>query len=76
VIIYYTELKTFCRWTVAPFVGSASDAVLFLVSVRKTCWRFGYIMGCTQTDILCRIVSCAVSVSIRRGWISELYFCM
>jgi len=36
-IIYYTEVKTFCSWIVAPFVGSASDAVLFLVLVRNTC---------------------------------------
>jgi len=73
-IIYYTEVKTFCSWIVAPFVGSASDAVLFLVLVRNTCWRFGYIIGCTQTGILCWLVSCAVSISIRSGRISELYF--
>jgi hypothetical protein len=73
-IIYYAEVKTFSSWTFAPFVGSASDAVLFLVSVRNTCWRVGYIIGCAQTDILCWLVSCAVSVSIRSGRISELYF--
>jgi hypothetical protein len=74
VIICYTELKTFYRRAVSPSVGSTIDVVQFLVSVRNTCWRFGYIIGCTQTDILCWLVSCAVSVFIRRGWISELYF--
>jgi len=74
VIIHYTELKTFCRRTVSPYVGSTIDAVLFLVSVRNTCWPFGYIIGCTQTHISCWLVSCAVSVFIRRGWISEFNF--